>query len=85
MLVNNYASIFQEAVASAFELELGRLGNENSYFTALADELEPKRDFMAQFLREAGMNPVIPEGGYFMIADSSKLGELISMMKLRCT
>jgi len=67
------ATPLQEAVASAFELELGRLGNENSYFTALADELEPKRDFMAQFLREAGMNPVIPEGGYFMIADSSKL------------
>ena len=50
------------------------MGQKDCYFTALAEELEPKRNAMAKFLSEAGMKPVIPDGGYFMMADYSNLG-----------
>ena len=64
----------QEAVAVGFETELSRLGSKECYFTAFADELEPKRDMTAEFLHEAGLKPTIPEGGYFIIAETSGLG-----------
>lgn len=64
----------QEAIARGFELEMARMDSPDCYFYSLAVELEPKRDFMAKFLSDAGMNPTIPEGGYFMMSDWSKLG-----------
>lgn len=63
----------QEAVARGFELENARFGQKDCYFQSLAEELMPKRDRMGAFLAEAGMVPTVPEGGYFMIADFSKL------------
>lgn len=35
--------------------------------------MQPKRDFLAKCLQEVGMKPIIPDGGYFMIADYSGL------------
>lgn len=66
----------QEAVAIGFELELGRIGHPDCYYHTLALELEPKRERLAACLRDVGMNPIMPEGGYFMIADYSPLSEL---------
>ncbi|CAG2069083.1 unnamed protein product, partial [Timema podura] len=66
----------QEAIARGFELEFQRLGKPECYFESLPQELLSKRDFMAKFLSEVGMVPTIPEGGYFMIADWTSLGEL---------
>lgn len=34
-----------------------------------------KRDYFVQLLREAGFDPIVPEGSYFMVADWSKVGE----------
>lgn len=34
-----------------------------------------KRDYFVQLLREAGFDPIVPEGSYFMVADWSRLGE----------
>lgn len=70
--------ISQEATAIAFETELARLNSDECYFNAISRELEPKRDFTAKFLKNAGFKPIIPEGGYFMIADWSALGWLMS-------
>lgn len=67
----------QEAIAIAFESELKRLDSPQCYFNAISVELKEKRDFMAKFLSEVGMKPIIPQGGYFMIADWSALGESI--------
>lgn len=66
----------QEAVALGFETELARLENkEECYMYTLAnDELLPKRDKMVAMLRSAGMTPTIPQGGYFILADWSKMG-----------
>uniref|UniRef100_A0A914W1F3 Uncharacterized protein n=1 Tax=Plectus sambesii TaxID=2011161 RepID=A0A914W1F3_9BILA len=65
-----------EAVARAFEAELEWLKStpEKSYLkTLMVEELLPKREFMANFLRKAGFKPIIPESGYFMMADFSAL------------
>lgn len=76
------ATPIQEAVAIGFELELERYGTNQSYWKELSDSLQLKRDKMAKFLNEAGMKPIVPEGGYFMLADFShlanKLGDAIN-------
>lgn len=38
--------------------------------------LERKRDVMAKLLTEVGFKPVIPQGGYFMMADTSGIGTI---------
>ncbi|XP_064645839.1 kynurenine aminotransferase-like isoform X2 [Lineus longissimus] len=64
----------QEAVAIGFEHELSIIDNKKDcYFYNLAAELEPKRKVLAKSLQEAGMIPTIPEGGYFMMADTSNM------------
>ena len=65
----------QEAVGRALETETARLGQPECYFSELAQLLERKRDEMALVLREVGLDPIIPEGGYFMMADTTSLGE----------
>lgn len=36
--------------------------------------VEKKRDEMAEVLREVGLEPIIPDAGYFMMADTTPLG-----------
>ena len=38
-----------------------------------------KRDYLAKVLTDVGMKPVIPEGGYFMMADWSQLADKIDL------
>lgn len=63
----------QEAVAEGLELEMARRSSPDCYLTSLALELLPKRDQLAQVLESLGMHPVVPEGGYFMLADISQM------------
>ena len=49
-----------------------RLESPECYFTALRDELRLKRDMLAESLAEAGLNPIVPDGAYYMVADISK-------------
>lgn len=51
------------------------MGQPDCYFSSLAEELEGKRDHLAAILKQAGMCPVVPEGGYFMLADVTALGK----------
>jgi len=74
----------QEAVGRAFEVELARFGQPDCYFNTIMDELLRKRDKMAAMLKEGGMKPMIPEGGYFMIADCSDLGADIDTANSEC-
>jgi len=69
-------TLVQEAVARAFETEMDRFDSPECYMKSIVEELEPKRDFMANMLRDVGMRPIIPEGGYFMLADWSALGKI---------
>lgn len=42
-----------------------------TYYDYVCSEYQRKRDHLAQSLREANLNPIVPEGGFFIIADTS--------------
>ncbi|XP_062437129.1 kynurenine--oxoglutarate transaminase 3 isoform X2 [Rhea pennata] len=67
------ATPLQEALAQAFWTDYKRMDDPDCYFNSLSRELEGKRDRMAQLFQEAGLKPLIPDGGYFMIVDISTL------------
>ncbi|XP_055384370.1 kynurenine aminotransferase [Condylostylus longicornis] len=69
----------QETIAIAFEKEMQRIDSEECYFNSLPKELEVKRNYMAKFLKDAGLKPTIPEGGYFMLADWSALENKVDL------
>lgn len=66
-------TFMQDVIARCFELELTRLDSPECYFNSIKEELKPKRDALAKLLIEAGLDPIVPEGGYFMMADISKI------------
>nr|XP_046248488.1 kynurenine--oxoglutarate transaminase 3-like isoform X1 [Scatophagus argus] len=70
----------QEAVAQGLLRNFELMGQPECYFSSLAEELKDKRDRMAAIVKEAGMTPVIPEGGYFLLADVSSLNLDLSHM-----
>ena len=52
--------------------------NPESYFRTLPEiELKPKREKLAKILKNVGFEPIIPNGGYFMIADAEPIRHLI--------
>lgn len=64
----------QAAAAAALEHELSVYDDEKEcYLHSVQAELKSKRDRMAAFLSDVGLDPIIPEAGYFMLADFSKL------------
>jgi len=69
----------QEAVARGFEKEAKRLNEPDCYFRSISEDLVRKRDFIAETLDEVGMKPVIPEGGYFIMANWSHLADKINL------
>ncbi|XP_056147191.1 kynurenine--oxoglutarate transaminase 1 [Lampris incognitus] len=75
--VYHCATAAQEAVAQGFETEYEHFGTPDSYFRQLPETLLHKRNKLASCLERVGLQPVMPEGGYFMIAD-------ISCVKVDC-
>nr|XP_042696471.1 kynurenine--oxoglutarate transaminase 3 isoform X4 [Chrysemys picta bellii] len=71
----------QEALAQALWIDFKRMDDPDCYFYSLSRELVGKRNRMAQLLQEVGLKPVIPDGGYFMIADVSALNVDLSDME----
>ncbi|CAL8073142.1 unnamed protein product [Orchesella dallaii] len=59
----------QEALAAALELEIKKLGSRDSFFYKMVTDLKGRRDMMTRACKDAGMIPIVPEGGYFMIAN----------------
>jgi N-succinyldiaminopimelate aminotransferase len=53
---------FQPAIAAGLRLP-------DAYFTALASDLQHKRDMLMTALERAGLRPVKPEGTYFIMCD----------------
>ena len=56
-------------MARCLEYELPHLNSPECYFHSISEEFRAKRDRFAQILDECGMKPIIPDGGYFMLAD----------------
>ncbi len=73
----------QEVIARCFEYELKRLNSPECYFNSISNEFLEKRDKIVQVLKECGMKPIVPDGGYFILADYSQLG-LFRNKKLFC-
>ena len=71
----NLLIFLQEAIAIGIETELARLGQEGSYFKELPAVLLNKRDSIIKVLKEAGLTSIVPEGGYFVLADTANLGK----------
>lgn len=80
----NVATPLQVAIARGFEKELALFENydktgdekllKDSYLlNILPQELESRRDELAEILKKANLTPIIPEAGYFMLADYSNL------------
>ena len=63
-----------------FEKEKDLIGTDDSYWKWLHDILIKKRDRMYEISKEAGFQPIMPEGGYFMVADLTKLGKTMFFM-----
>jgi N-succinyldiaminopimelate aminotransferase len=61
------ATPLQVAVANA----LGERGEE--YFERLRSQYTARRDFLAEALREAGLEIAVPAGAYFILADFSRV------------
>lgn len=76
VLHNLYPFFFQEAVSRAIEFEISRIDRPECFFVSLARELEAKRDKLMATLTANGFNPTLPHGGYFIVADWTKLGNL---------
>ena len=72
----------QEAVARSFEKEMDRLDSPEWYFKTICEYLQRKIDSIAGICRDVGMEPVVPEGGYFIMADWSKLADKIDLSRL---
>lgn len=73
------ATPIQEAIAIGFEHEMKQLDSPDCFFNSLAKELKVKRDFMVKFLQEAEMVPTVPQGGYFIVADWSRLKDKVDL------
>ncbi len=61
------AAPLQEAAAAA-------LMSGDEYYRELTATYQAKRDFLARALLDAGLEPLVPKGTYFMMADISGLG-----------
>nr|BAE88176.1 unnamed protein product [Macaca fascicularis] len=75
------ATPLQEALAQAFWIDIKRMDDPECYFNSLPKELEVKRDRMVHLLESVGLKPIVPDGGYFIIADVSLLDPDLSDMK----
>uniref|UniRef100_A0AC35TKD0 Aminotran_1_2 domain-containing protein n=1 Tax=Rhabditophanes sp. KR3021 TaxID=114890 RepID=A0AC35TKD0_9BILA len=69
----NTATPLQVAVGQGIDREMDLIEKNNikdSYlYTTLPETLAKDRDLMAAMFTKAGMKPIIPEAGYFMLAD----------------
>ena len=72
----------KEAVAIALEREEQLLGSRECYFYQLSNDMQNRRDRLVKYLHEADLNPVLPGGGYFIVADISKLGLYTTLSSL---
>ncbi len=66
-MIYSGATPLQEAVATALKAP-------RTYYDELITMYQSNRDFLADALHKAGLNPIIPKGTYFIMADISQLG-----------
>lgn len=58
-----------------FQREYNMFGTEESYFRQLPKQLQTKCERLANCMSSVGLQPIMPEGGYFMMMDISNVSE----------
>lgn len=73
--ISRFRALFspQDAIAYAFEEQLKTLGRPDSYFSTQLRKVKDKRDFIVGVLKNVGMVPIVPDGGYCVIANWTTL------------
>ncbi|CAF4600025.1 unnamed protein product [Rotaria sp. Silwood2] len=66
-------TLSHEVVARCFEYELKRLNSPECYLNSVSNEFLEKRNQFAEVLKECGMKPIVPDGGYFILANFSQI------------
>lgn len=64
----------QEAAAICFEQSF--LNPQSIYHKVTLKEYQRLRDVLVNMLKESGFDPIIPQGGYFVCADTSSLDSM---------
>jgi aspartate/methionine/tyrosine aminotransferase len=63
----------QDAIAQSLVQAREPYQGFDSYYAWLAEEYNRKRGLLINALQGAGMNPIVPPGGFFIIADTSNI------------
>jgi aspartate/methionine/tyrosine aminotransferase len=63
----------QQAIATGLVRAEQSYEGCESYYTWLNKDYLSKRDFMCDALRAAGIEPFVPEGGFFIVGDTSNI------------
>jgi aspartate/methionine/tyrosine aminotransferase len=64
----------QDAIAQSMIIARSRpYENYNNYYEWLADDYKTKRQYLTDALLTGGMTPIIPDGGFFIMADTSSV------------
>jgi len=66
-------SVSQIAIGNSLEFAQRPYKDCSSYFEWLNKDYCKKRDFLASALAKAGIEPVIPQGSFFIMGDTSKI------------
>lgn len=69
-MVFSVATPLQEGIAKSLEQAEESFEKEDSYYSWVQKMYETKRDRLVQLLEEAGFPCVVPQGGYFVMANT---------------
>ena len=61
-------------MARCFERELARIDSPDCWLKVMNKTARQRRDLFVKQLQDVGLEPIIPEGGFFILVDWSKLG-----------
>ena len=51
------------------------MNEEKNYFPWLKKDYQKKRDLLCNILKNVNLNPVVPQGSYFVLADIEKVNK----------
>ncbi len=61
----------QDAIAQCLEIAREPYEGFESYYAWVAEEYKRKRGLLCDALEAAGMKPIVPDGGFFIMTDTS--------------
>jgi len=81
-VVDSCVSLTQHAIARMIEEQTDKLCEDDNHFKSYNALLNERRDIMYRVLQDAGMKPVMPDAGLFMLANFAELAEHIDLSKV---